>query len=1105
MAKISKFDLEQSIKDTEAMQANLIRNKYTGEGEHTWDDIVDRMIKLIESKGSNLLTEKDGRHRFGYTEKQKAAMVKMLKEGYFVPGGSIISGTIPTTDESNKSSLSNCYVLQIKHDSIEGICDCIREACRTYSYRGGVGIDITILRPDGAKVHNAAKSSSGAVSFMPMISQANATIGTNGRRAAMMISIDCRHPDVEQFIWSKADPHAVFTVTRMSHDVSANLLQKFLAAHPNLDPEVSGDLNDIAWKGKVPDVNTANISVKFTDEFMQKVKDRSPEPWICYFPDIEADKKFYEEKWDGDYEHWQEAGGKLKAYDRHYLFITDKNYKRFIGRTFIFTNDEGEEYKEQMTNSSLKELLQKNNNYYRATIKNPSAYQIFLDLAMAAFLRGDPGVLFWNKHCDWTTFSYLDPILKPMTTNPCYSADTRVLTINGYRTFKELVEKGEDIEVPTMDPETKEFRWEMARNPRITRGCCPFVRITFDNGDYLDVTTDHKCLVNDDTKVLAKDVKSGDSMYSYENRREKHIRRTVVSVDPIGNFTAYNITVDNTHLLYVMTGSESGNPKDYVISPNCGEENLFPYSSCLLGAQNFPRYVKNPWSSTGVLDWNDYIVGCYNGALLMQFFSDCNEDRHPLPQQIEMEKYAKRIGVEFTGLADALSMVGINYGTPEAEKLASKMAAIKNYMEFCCSVDIAKQLGPCQACDPKKNLKGLENMMAQEYFKSAMDGYKLVQDVLSAGSLPEYMHLYTPEQLKEAIKETGLRNVAFNTVGPTGSISIVAGNCSSGIEPVFALFYTRYTRVGDRDSYNVCHAPIARYLLDHWETLGYNDNTTLDSEDIKKTYHIVEAHELDYHQRIRMQMAIQRYCDSSISSTVNLPESSTPEDIVTIYLEAWETGLKGITIFRTGSLNSVLEIKTDDDEEEEKETDTVDTVETYVEPAVPTETVMDTVGKVYNSWGTVVPIPDKILSMTHTVHWRGAKFYVIVSVDERKRPMQMFISSLPRDIAIDEKGQFNNESYHNQLSIWTALMRIISISLRAGVDPKVIVKQLRKSSFTMVDVMSVIARVLDEYTGEHGQSVSPTNLTECPECHKKALRHEGGCTICQECGYSKCS
>ena len=1417
MANITKFDLEQSVADTEALQKTLAINKYTGDNEHSWSDIIDRMISLIENDGPNQITEPNGRKRFGYTPDQIDRMQYMLASGHFVPGGSILSGTVARKDGGNKSSLSNCYVLQIKNDSIESICDCLKEACRTYSYRGGVGIDISVLRPDGSKVHNAARTSSGAVSFMPMISTANQTIGTClaegtriktrrglipieeivekqdevwtrigwvkvdkivksekevyaletwhgntvegsldhefqtinekqervekplkdfkegdpivliaggpaeassteyvplkqtdyefsspvvnqtgycgerimgprikstqpsmltedfayvlgymygngfvtynprynhpvsvsvacpiayptlvskltdlitelfghepsvrkgdgevlrisvgymdlavflkenellkekaafikipekifrspdtvqmafvsgffdadgsasgtksgykfstiskqfalglqlllssngissnlycqtrieenwndlygltvhgtaaqrffiektpwstkvqttrfiasrdftrspytarslhadynhfpympgpdillsvgtlkrwlfderrkadfsednfafdstgilymshvksitkigkkktydlklpvehlffangiythncGRRAAMMTSIDCRHPDVEQFIWSKADPHSVFAVTRMSHDISAVAVQRFLAKHPNLPADVSTELNSIAWNGKVPDVNTANISVKFTNEFMEAVASKDPKPWICYFPDIDANRELYETKWDGDYERWVENGGTFKEYDRHYLYVTDKNYRRFIGRKFFFHRGE-EEVLEEMTKESLLKLLEQNNNYYHATIQNPSAYQIFLDLAMAAWMRGDPGVLFWDHHLEWSTFTHIHPRLKPMTTNPC------------------------------------------------------------------------------------------------------------------------------------------------------GEENLFPGSSCLLGAQVFSSYVKNPWEKDAAIDWKEFIYGCYNGALLMQFFSDSNEDRHPLPIQCEMEKFAKRIGVEFTGFADMLSMVGIDYGSAEAESLGAKIAAIKNYMEFCCSVDTAEQLGPCPACDPKLNLSGLENMMAKPYFESAMDGYKFIKETGVDIATLNGVHVYSPEELKEKIRTVGLRNVAFNTVGPTGSVSIMAGNCSSGIEPVFALFYTRHTRVGDRESYNVCHAPIAKYLLKHWEELGYDDKTELDSAEIKKKYHIVEAHELDYHQRIKMQMAMQRYCDSSISSTVNLPESSKPEDIVNIYLEAWETGLKGITIFRTGSLNSVLEVKEDDEEVpvQDKEEDSVPEwneervsellrgaeeknekmenafanlckrcgIDNPLDPNDPTRDLQ---------WGDVVEIGDKIQSYTHTVHWRGAKFYVIVSTDDHKRPMQMFISSLPRAVAMNEKGEFNNESYHNQLSNWTALMRMISITLRAGVDAKVVVKQLRKSSFTMMDMMSIVARVLDEYTGAHEQTEEQiqAGLTECPECHKHSLRHEGGCATCQECGYSRCS
>lgn len=157
----------------------------------------------------------------------------LIVEKKFLPGGRILSNRGVT---DSKVTYSNCYVISPPEDNIESIYDCCKNLARTYSYGGGCGIDISKLAPAGAKVHNQARSTSGAVSFMETFSQVTAQIGQNGRRGALMISIDCHHPDLLEFIDIKTKPDSV---------------------------------------------TKANISVKVTDDFMQAVKD--DREWTMYF------------------------------------------------------------------------------------------------------------------------------------------------------------------------------------------------------------------------------------------------------------------------------------------------------------------------------------------------------------------------------------------------------------------------------------------------------------------------------------------------------------------------------------------------------------------------------------------------------------------------------------------------------------------------------------------------------------------------------------------------------------------------------------------------------------------------------------------------------
>lgn len=1257
MASITLDGLETAIAETDSMINNMVKEKYVQEGEQTFTDVIDRICGIAQTKGKAL----------GYKDDQLADVITMLKGGYFLPAGSILAGL--TNNANKKSSLSNCYVMKMENDSIESIFKILGEMARTYSYRGGCGVDITVLRPQGTIVHNAAKTSSGAVSFMPLFSSVTETIGQNGRRGAMMITMDVRHPDIMRYVWCKADPARVFQNDFLNKNSSQKKILPLITALRTLvdesKPTNQNNLNlfidrisEECYRGKLPSIDGANISVKFTDAFMEAV--RKDEPWECVFPDIEADKELYNTQWDGDYDHWEKVGGKLCKTDTYLAYVTQDNECNFKGHQLQFVDDG--EFITIQNSAQLADLVKEHNKgVYPCCVvaKIPSARQIFMDACTAAWYRGDPGALFWDQVKGWTTINQNDPKLRLCCTNPC-------------------------SEIPS-----------------------------------------------------------------------------------------------------------------------------YAGGSCLLGAHVISKYVTNPWTTKASFDSDLWMQNCNAATVLMNIFSDLNETMHPLQQQRDLEHYAKRIGIEFTGLADTLSMLGLKYGNhADTIEFIEGIMRSKAMIEIGTSLELAKQFTVC------------------DYFKQHPNA---VEELLSSDYI---QHLYGEDHpMYAAIREVGgLRNVAFNTVGPTGSLSILANNCSSGIEPVFSMFYTRRTRVGDKQEYVACHTPVARHLVEVIKA-GKVDRRKLTKKFVKTMYNVVEAHELGFEDRIAIQQACQKYCDSSISSTVNLSSDCKPEDIMKIYLYAYEQKLKGITIYRDGSLTGVLSALPDTEETSNEQSESVvlekdpspadlqssdgtstveevaatasdmlDDMKTWVAQFEPTMTIqhgqsimfdhLDAVGadglqqsfvrfvfsnpkigetpiiantrefhsytvvelnpelvnccgdyafdldsydqnvaitlcmhirnkqitliteaktkdtpkvvlpvaeteatqikvadevierakderftgslfinfdeEVYfesvgqyaelhapfvalvnrnpivttrrgslgnlftdvrtegtatlcsintnlknlryepqkpkfqfqmdggkrhfvvdvsvptdrglnltiteiavmeitpemrslfdckdepklentssiqsifpetfesklvkttnNSestmedvlkWGEVIEMPKKTLAERHEVYWNGSKMYIVVSMNEKNRPMEIFISSLPRKVST-ANDIFDEADYQGKLSLWTALMRMISVSLRAGVDVSIITNQLRKAAFTVNDMMSVIARVLETYTKDGQTETSSawgdedpeedlpvaTQCSACPQCGEKALRHEGGCATCHSCGYSKCS
>jgi adenosylcobalamin-dependent ribonucleoside-diphosphate reductase len=804
MPQLTREYVEKGLEAHREFQQMVSAKKYQHTGEHNFEDVLDRVLEgtmeyTTSTEDIFTLTELD-------------QICKIVRTGRFIPAGSILSGMGNT---EYKCSLSNCYLTKIENDSIESIFEAVKKLARTYSYRGGSGIDITVLRPCGNAVNNAARTSSGAVSFMPMLSEITNTIGQLNRRGALLISMDIRHPDSLRFIESKSNPEKIFGKDSLT--------------------------------GKVQDVFGANISVKLPDKFIAAVI--NDKDWVFVFPDKDADPFKYEQEWDGDYDKWIASGGAIKNYN------------------------------------SLR------------------AREIMQLITTAAWQCADPGVIFIDTVQNVAPATAVDPIrLKPTGANPCF------------------------------------------------------------------------------------------------------------------------------------------------------EEPMAAYQNCLLGALVLTKYVINPYTEDAYFNFDQFLEDVKHGIYFLDTISDLNIEKHPLKEQREMDRYSKRLGQELTGLADMLAMLGIKYNTPQAREFVEGIMHAKAIEEITASNTLAQRKGPCPAMEPVK---------AREAFLDC--------DYIA--------RLDLPEELQEKIERYGLRNTAFNTIGPCGSISIMSGNCTSGIEPLLKLKYKRRTRLSDKE-YELIHQP----LLEHLATLSDAELEALDTETLKEKFNYLEADEISVNDRIAMQSTLQKYIDSSISSTINLPASATVDDIFNIYITAHKMGLKGITVFRDGCKKGVIEAS-----------DTSSTAQSQdPNPYI------------------IKELLDEERAVRHRVLWKGAKMYIIISLDEDDYPVEVFVK-LPREAGINGDGHYSETVYQEKFSLWEAVTRLTSLLLRSGMPIGKIIKQLDKSSYSMVDASAVLARILrkyqdnpdlDDYTDEE---IITQNLgVECKECGAMAYVFEGGCGICKACGYSDC-
>jgi len=298
----------------------------------------------------------------------------------------------------------------------------------------------------------------------------------------------------------------------------------------------------------------------------------------------------------------------------------------------------------------------------------------------------------------------------------------------------------------------------------------------------------------------------------------------------------------------------------------CGEQPLPPYGACLLGSINLAKLVIDPFGSRARLDAAALKDLVRVAVRMMDNVVDIS--RFPLGAQRQEAQAKRRIGLGVTGLADALLMLGLRYGSDKAVRQTEIWMHKIACAAYLASVDLAREKGPFPLFD--------------------------AESFLASGTMQEM-----DESVREAIAQHGIRNALVTSIAPTGTISLYAGNVSSGIEPVFAYAYRR--KVLQKDGSRT-EEEVVDYAVQMWrDKFG----------DAPLPEYFVNAQTLAPADHVRMQAAAQKWVDSSISKTINVPEDIGFEAFKDVYMQAYETGCKGCTTYRpndvTGSVLSVSE------------------------------------------------------------------------------------------------------------------------------------------------------------------------------------------------------
>lgn len=971
---------------------------------------------------------------------------------------------------------SNCYVVPIEDDTIEAIYEANKHMARIFSKGGGVGTDISILRPRNAKVNNAAKSSTGAVSFLDLFNETGNVISQHGRRGATMVSIDCSHPDIEEL----------------------------------LDTKMKGDR-----------LQSMNVSIKFTDEFMTAVD--CDKPYTLKF-DVKSTgehiektikareffKKFCECQWN-----WGDPGAlfidefndynMLSGYDNFHILTTNPCVR---GDTLILTKYgympietladkevevwNGEEWSlttPKLTGTDMPMLTVKFSDgssvdctyYHKWVLANGErikAEDLTVGTKLAKFHL--PVVGKGNASIDstgnqmYTQGVYAGDGITGRRSIALYDGKKHLINYIDSEDVKHedrrdvvLVPKGvlkEKFYIPMSDTSISDrlnflaglIDADGSRNSEDGSVSITSINKPFMGRLRLMLTTlgIHSTVshVRAAADRLMPDGKGGYKKYHcqdcyrltiaswYMNKLNKlglHTHRVDTECYPNRDASRFITVVSISEAPMADKVYCMNEPKNHtfiangMLTGNCAELPLGAWGSCNLGSINLAKFVN---MRTGKFCWDSFIDTVHVAVRALNDALDYSYDKQPYEENRKYIRDWRPIGLGVFGYADMLVELGLKYGSEEALEFTRKL--------FHCLTNEAVKASA---------------LLCQDYFNTFGE---YDYDKTAASKFFQSLD----DDTKECVKEYGLLNGQLISIAPTGSISLLAGRYTGGCEPIYKLYYERTTHKLEEQGKTF------RVFSHSIENLLVRNELPMDTsaEDIKKMFpYVIESHDVEPIRRILTQATMQKYVDNSISSTVNLPESATPDDIFAIYDAAWQTGCKGITVFRDNcARGNILGLS----KKEEKPTILHDSLKPERRGDIGT-----LVGKTYTQ-----------------VMGDGTKLYITVNWKDDKL-FEIFV---------------NSERHKDEVD---GITRLISLSMRCGVSIDAIIKQLFKLNADSVG-FAVGMTLNDAYTLDSHEPIiqevevedRPRDM-ECPECHSKNVKLSGHCWQCDSCGASGCA
>lgn len=1063
-----------------------------------------------------------------------------------VPQGSPMSAI---GNPYKKQSLSNCFVIASPEDSYGGICHTDQEEAQIMKRRGGVGFDVSTIRPKGQPTDNAAVTTDGIGVFLERFSNTCREVAQGGRRGALMLTIDVRHPEIETFVTIKRDLKKV-TGANMSVKLTDDFMNAALANEDfqlqwpvNSDnPEIVRTIKarklwdliiDCAWDNAEPGLLFWDTVQRMTPadaiEGFQSISTNPCQPGfatvltpegICTFDDIDVGSWI----WTGK-QYAQVVNKMATGTKKVYEYKTTAG--RFVGTPNHRVVRKGKKLEVQNTDSI-------------DTCQGPPPLHVQRDFqdVVDGWVLGDGSVhsasndlvflCLGENDEDFLNHDVLSKFVKrprPGIKSTAYEVETTITPEQLPRTYERAIPS--HIYEGTISRICGFLQGLYSANgsicgKRVTLKASSFTvirqvqdmlsalgiksyyttnkssEVEFSNGQYvcresydLNISTDR----NKFAELIGfvqkyKQEKLAEICKTPAGRKGPKNTFEIREVTELGEFPVYDITVDAPEHTYWTGG---------LLVSNCGEIVLSAYDACRLMLLNVTSYVSRPFAERAVFESNKFYEDVQKAQRLMDDLIDleieaidriiAKIEEDPESEHVkrtELDLWKKIRHMNVQGRRTGLGVTGIG----DACAMMGYTYGSPDSIEFVESVYQSLALGANRSSFEL----GKERGAFPAYEPHVWENHPLVTSLL---------HYWDGEETKE-FHAKGRRNICLTTTAPAGSVSTLT-QTTSGIEPAFLLEYTRRKKINPNEDAEVDFVDDSgdkwqEYKVYHhgfkqWLDLPGNDKVE------ESPYHKATSADIDWEASVDIQAAAQKWVEHSISKTCNLPAEASRDLVSKVYLRAWQKGCKGFTVYREGCRTGVL-VK-----EPENATQFVQSDAPKRPDELPCKIEHATVRKdgVSEDWIILVGLlegkPYEVFGGLSDQVKVPKKYKEGIIVKHRRKTRNavydLILGEGDDQLVLKDIGVlFDNPN--------NAMMtRLLSWGLRHGGIVQYATEQLLKEKdSSMFTYCKAVSRVLKEFIPDGAK----TSLVKvCDNCGAESLAYQEGCITCTACGWSKCS